>query len=181
MMEYNKAKLIADTLRAELLPFCNVLEIAGALRRRDSEVADIEFVAIPRFEVRETGQRQLDGMDVVVRYNILFEWLNENQPVVMGGTRYVGWCVLDLGEIRASIFTAEIATWGYLFLARTGPLEFMHNVIGRLRNTGIMPRAAGAGLQNSAGVQIAVPSESAVFEMCGAEYVVPWERGGAGL
>ena len=48
IMEYSKAILIAEKVKAELAPHCERIEIAGSLRRKKEFVGDIEIVAIPK-------------------------------------------------------------------------------------------------------------------------------------
>ncbi|MES1181962.1 MAG: hypothetical protein ABUL44_04115, partial [Flavobacterium sp.] len=47
-MEYSKAKSIADKAILLLKEHCIRIEIAGSIRRKKSEVKDIEIVAIPK-------------------------------------------------------------------------------------------------------------------------------------
>ena len=61
-MNLAQAELIARALVAELEPYTERLEVAGSVRRAKAEVKDIELVAIPRYEERESvGQAGLFG------------------------------------------------------------------------------------------------------------------------
>ena len=175
-MQLKEAEKIANDLKAELTPYCTVIEIAGAIRRQEQEVPEIELVAIPRFEVRPTGQKKLDGGDATDEHPLLFEWLDANHEIVMGGTPRSDWCILQMDGIRADIITAEMATWGYCFMVRTGPDAFMHSMIRKLRDIGLAPM--GTGLQNSSGDRVATPSEMSIFNLVDREYIEPSKRKG---
>ena len=47
-MELQKAKAIAEELKALLEPVCQRVEIAGSIRRQKPEVGDIELLVIPK-------------------------------------------------------------------------------------------------------------------------------------
>jgi DNA polymerase/3'-5' exonuclease PolX len=47
-MDGAQALAIAERTRAALAPYCDRIEIAGSIRRRNPSVKDIELVAIPR-------------------------------------------------------------------------------------------------------------------------------------
>jgi len=57
-MELNKARKIAETLKAALEGSCERIEIAGSIRRRKLDPVDIELLCIPRFD---------DGVDLFER------------------------------------------------------------------------------------------------------------------
>ncbi len=175
-MQLKEAEQIAQNLKAELAPYCTGIEIAGAIRRQDPEVSEIEFVTIPRFEMQPTGQKTLDGGDERSEHHILFEWLDANHKIIMGGTSKSDWCILQLDGIRADIITAEIGTWGYCFMVRSGPDAFMHSMIRKLREIGLTPM--GTGLQNVSGDRVATPSEMSIFNLVNMEYLKPTERKG---
>lgn len=175
-MELKDAEEIANALKAELAPYCFAIEIAGAIRRQDPEVSEIEFVTIPRFEMRPTGQKQIGGGDVTEEHHLLFEWLDANHAVIMGGVPGNNWCLLQMDGIRVDVFTAELATWGYCFMVRTGPEAFVYSIVKRLRGVGLTPM--GTGLQNASGNRVATPSEMSIFNLVNIEYLKPSERKG---
>lgn len=177
-MQLKEAEKIANDLLAELTPYCVAIEIAGAIRRQDPEMSSIEIVTIPRLEMQPTGQKQLDGGDETTEHHLLFEWLDANHTIVMGGMPRNDWCILQLEDgTKVDIITAEIATWGYSFMVRTGPGEFISPIVKQLRSIGLTPR--GTGLQDVAGNRVSTPSEMAIFKLIDMGYVEPSERKGA--
>ena len=176
-MQLEEARQIANDLIAELAPYCLAIEVAGAIRRQEPEMSAIEIITVPRWEDQPTGQKQLDGGDETVPHHLLFEWLDANYTIIMGGTPQHDWCILQLENgPRVDIITAEVSTWGYCFMVRTGPNEFMHSMVKRLRGLGITP--LGLGLRDATGGRIATPSEQSVFDLVGMGYVDPEERKG---
>lgn len=174
-MRLKDAEKIATDLIAELTPYCLAIEVAGAIRRQEKEVSAIEIITIPRWEDQPTGQKQLGGGDATTPHHLLFEWLEANYTIIMGGTPQRDWCILQLKDgTRVDIITAEISTWGYCFMVRTGPDTFIHSIVKQLRGLGITPM--GLGLRDATGERIATPSEQSVFDLVGMDYVKPEER-----
>lgn len=49
-MKYFEIKLVADNILRELSPYCDVINIAGSIRREKEECKDIEIVCLPKGE-----------------------------------------------------------------------------------------------------------------------------------
>jgi DNA polymerase/3'-5' exonuclease PolX len=53
-MEYKQAKIIADRIYELYEPHCELLHIAGSIRRKKADVKDIEIVCLPKREFTGT-------------------------------------------------------------------------------------------------------------------------------
>lgn len=49
VMELEKAKVIAEDLTSLLAPVCEKIKVAGSIRRRKTQVGDIELLVIPKY------------------------------------------------------------------------------------------------------------------------------------
>ncbi len=107
---------IAEKVLEELRPHCVRCEIAGSIRRRKSEVKDIEIVAIPKpFEV---GLFE-SGIATVVN-----RWQKVKGELPCKYTQRI----LPEG-IKLDLFFAEPENWGLIFAIRTGSAEYSHKVL----------------------------------------------------
>src|SRR5688572_29668173 len=114
-MEYQKAIIIAEKIIEELRPHCYRCEIAGSVRRRRSEVKDIEIVAIPKpFEI---GLLESGIATVVNRWD------------KVKGTLPCRYTQRRLPEgIALDLFFADKTNWGLIYAIRTGSADFSHKV-----------------------------------------------------
>lgn len=129
MIHATQAQRIANEFLEGLQPHCERAEIAGSLRRRVSNVKDIEVVCL--VTVAEEIERDLFEEEIGrEEINMTFEAL----PGIMAAT---GWQIGDKDgdrykqlvhpqtSLRLDLFTvSEIRRWGACFVIRTGPVEF---------------------------------------------------------
>ena len=105
-MKLDQAQEIAEKVKEELAPHCFRIEIAGSIRRRKSEVKDIEIVAIPKpFEV---GLFQ-SGIATVVN-----QWQKVKGELPCKYTQRI----LSEG-IKLDLFFAERGNWGLIYAIRS--------------------------------------------------------------
>jgi DNA polymerase/3'-5' exonuclease PolX len=129
-MELEKALIIADDLVKRLKPFCEIIEIAGSIRRKKSEVKDIELVI-------KTKKIEISDGD-------LFEPKFTLQPIPSFG-RYVNdsnfgkvlkgeytgrYMQIALNEgINLDLFIPAEEDFFRQYAIRTGSSEYSHKVI----------------------------------------------------
>ncbi len=118
---------IANRIKFELLPYCYRCEIAGSVRRRKSEVHDIEIVAIPKdYEVglfpKGVGL-WLAGVDIL-----------KGKPGP--DCRYLQIRLPD--GINLNLFFAKPDTFGYIFLLRSGPSLFSKDFVIKLQQAQLL-------------------------------------------
>jgi DNA polymerase/3'-5' exonuclease PolX len=201
---YAQALEDAEAFRALFPPATYVRwEIAGSLRRRKSEVGDVEHVVIPAFGDVERG----DGLfSTRERTNLLWFHLDSLMRGTAGlekhwygngnrwGEKYRG---VDYRGANHEIFIATVDNWGATLAIRTGPVEFSKRLVtGLLRNhrrnkdgqvwrcrdcptvcpvgTEKCPDCDGTGLIPVEA--ISVPTEELYFELSGIGFVPPERR-----
>lgn len=160
-MKLDQAQEIAEKVKEELAPHCFRIEIAGSIRRRKSEVKDIEIVAIPKpFEV---GLFQ-SGIATVVN-----QWQKVKGELPCKYTQRI----LSEG-IKLDLFFAERGNWGLIYAIRTGSADYSHKV---LANEWVRRGyKSEGGYLTHRGNQVLVPEEKDLFQRLGLEYVDPQLR-----
>lgn len=156
-------------------------EIAGSVRRRKPDVADVEHVVIPAVVEIEVGTglfserklvsalwRRLDELVAAGRlakhwYGNGFRW----------GDRYRG---VDFAGFNHEIFCCTAATWGAILLIRTGPAEFSQRVVSRLKDGGMYRQIEGETIHVASGEPVEVPDERTYLKLAGMPWVEPEAR-----
>jgi len=147
-MKYEEAIEIAEKVKALLLPHCERVEIAGSVRRKKTDVKDIEIVAIPK--PFDTGLFE-SGIATVVN-----KWQKVKGELPCKYTQRI----LPEG-IKLDLFFAERGNWGLIYAIRTGSAEYSHKVLA----TGWVKRGykSEGGYLVANGKQIAVLEEEDLF------------------
>jgi DNA polymerase/3'-5' exonuclease PolX len=112
-MKYEKAIIIANKIKAQLEPHCERIEIAGSIRRKKSEVKDIEIVAIPKPYGTELFE---SGIATIVN-----QWQKVKGELPCKYTQRI----LPEG-IKLDLFFAERDNWGNTYAMRTGSADYSH-------------------------------------------------------
>ncbi|MFH1365915.1 MAG: hypothetical protein ABIG99_00780 [Patescibacteria group bacterium] len=159
---YVEAYEVALGVLEELRPYCERIEIAGSLRRKKTEVGDIEIVAIPK--PYDIGLFQ-NGIALVVN-----QWQKVKGELPCKYSQRI----LSSG-IKLDIFFAEEANWGLVFALRTGSADFSHKILanGWVRN-GF--KSKGGYLFDKDGQKYEVREERDLFRLSGVPYVEPEDR-----
>jgi DNA polymerase/3'-5' exonuclease PolX len=162
-MKYLEAIEIANRLKFQLLPHFDRIEIAGALRRKKTEVHDIELVGIVKdYEMGLFAKGLglwLAGVDIL-----------KGQPGP--DCRYLQ---IRLPEkINLDLFFAKPETWGYIFLLRSGPSLFSKDFVVKLRNRGY--HGEDGAIKNSIGQIIPTADEVDAFRLAGFPFIKPEHR-----
>lgn len=157
-------------------------EIAGSVRRRKPEVADVEHVVIPRFGDVQTGT----GLFALPeRTNLLWFHLDSLMRGMAGlekhwygngnrwGDKYRG---VDFRGFNHEVFTADVANFGSVLLIRTGPADFSERMVTRLRNGGMYRQMDGYVKHVASGEVVPVADEAAYFALLGMRYIEPERR-----
>jgi len=166
---------------AMLTPYCSRLVVAGSLRRRKSEVGDIEILYIPKFTTEPDGlfdskrvnlvDRQLAGLleirTIEKRCNSLGSetWGDRNKLA-----RHVA------SQIPVDFFQASDSNWFNYLVCRTGSAENNTRIASAAQAKGWKWHPYGAGFTDQEGSQVAVQSEQDVFHLAGLPYLEPWQR-----
>jgi DNA polymerase/3'-5' exonuclease PolX len=185
------AVAIAEEVRALLAPACERLEVAGSIRRKRPDVADVELVAVPktapaRLDLFGTavGERDLlhERCERLLEAGTLAHRLGGDGKRAFGPRfkrlRYrglAGALPLDLFSVRAP------AQWGAIFAIRTGSAGFTNRLVAsrvRFPGWGLLP----AGLREregalwAGGSLLETPEEDDFFAALGLEWLPPEQR-----
>ena len=169
-MELQKAKAIAEKIKAILVPACQRVVIAGSIRRQNPEVGDIELLCVPKY---------IDGVDMLdakiqtmIHFDMLGYRLNKLGSKVYGPKNKL--LVHLPSGFGVDLFSTAEDNWGMALFVRTGPREWNIRAMARFRALGMQGHAYG-GI-SAAGKEISCPDEEAVFQCLGWAYVPPWDR-----
>jgi DNA polymerase/3'-5' exonuclease PolX len=167
-----------------LAPFCERIEVAGSIRRRRPDVGDVEIVCVPRFDIRMGGMFE----DEEERVNLQFEAVNRLRSEGVFGDRLDKNGRKSCGEKGQRLtykgFALDVfpvvppAQWGAVFLIRTGPGDFSHNMVTPKHMGGKMPMglAQREGALWDRGVMLETPEEADYFAALGLPYIAPEAR-----
>jgi DNA polymerase/3'-5' exonuclease PolX len=182
-----EALRIAQGIEVLLRPACLRLEIAGSLRRGRAEVGDVELVAIPKTH-REVvdlfGDRthEVDELhDLVARLvdEGVFAARKDARGRLAFGRRYKRLTFPAEGGLQIDLFAVlPPASWGVLFLVRTGPAAFSHRLVTPRHLGGLMPMGykVDAGALWEGGKRLECPEEQDVFDVFRAPWIAPEQR-----
>lgn len=167
------------------------IALAGSVRRRRRQVKDLELVAIPRLYAPPARLALFPGapqdespppqrsrlwnrVDELVATGELQRHppVGERQRAAPWGDRYRK---LIYQGIPVDLFTASEATWGAIFLIRTGPADYSREWVTALRRYGLQ-QAKGQVVEIKSGRQVAVPEERDALALTRWPWSEPWER-----
>ena len=103
---------IAESIRLALAPFCERIEIAGSIRRRCTDVGDVELVLIRRNRDLPQFVRAVEQWERI-----------KGQPTGAYTQRR------HPSGMKVDIFMVTPANWGLILAIRTGSARFSHKVL----------------------------------------------------
>lgn len=181
-MIYDLAYKLARDLADALAPACEVIEIAGGLRRRKPDVHDLELVAIPKSfpivlnllgEPTEQYRPLDDYLTDLVK-------LGRLAPASKNGPRYKQFKVLPSGIFLDLFIVLPPAQWGVIYAIRTGPAHYSHWLVTRQDRGGALPNHLrmkdGAIRPLYDDLVIETPTEESFFEALGIPMPEPADR-----
>ena len=170
-MELERARRIAEELKALLKPACDRIEIAGSIRRRKLEVGDIELLCLPKYVA---GVDQLDReIGALFIQRILEFRLNKLGSRVYGPKNKL-LRHIESG-IGVDIFSTTWENWPVAMVVRTGGKVTNKRIATAALRKGYRFHAYGRGFTTPGG-EIVCRSEQEVFEAVSLPYLEPWER-----
>jgi len=176
----------AQAMIEHMKPLCRRIEIAGSIRRGRDKVKDIEIVAQPitvavgtNLFGESTGHEPADLAEAIKQYNAIEEHPIEYRPVGKDGQERDGrrFKALSVGKAKIPVdlfIVLPPATWGVIFLLRTGSADFNLRIIERAKDLGI--RLNNGRLIDRNGSQIPTLEEKDVFAALRVKYKEPKDR-----
>lgn len=156
-------------------------QIAGSVRRRKFEVADIEHVVIPKFgDIRTTGglfaetvvgNLLWDGVEALLSRGCVSKHIY-GATGNRWGEKYRG---VDFRGFNHEIFCADADNWGAILAIRTGPAKFSQHLVTVIQCRGLQQKD-GYVVYKTSGERYKVPTEESYFAACGVKYLKPEDR-----
>jgi DNA polymerase/3'-5' exonuclease PolX len=184
------AKAICDLIKPateEAQDGARFLKVCGSLRRRKSEVGDVEIVYVPQVTSRalpndllgvSAGEVQMSLVDEVlegmIQAGILAPRLNKLGRQTWGPENKLAVHV-PTGVSVDFFSTSRVAWWGYI-VCRTGSAETNTRIASEARRKGWRWHPTAGHFTDVMGRKVLITSEEDVFHLVGLPYLEPWER-----
>lgn len=165
-MDLVNAKQLANILVDELRPYCDLVEIAGSIRRGKPQVKDIDIVAIPN-DIKMITAGLFDTRGLVDSLADPLSRANRTNGLKRASFTHKG--------APIDIYWATPETWSTLLLIRTGSKEHNIKLCNIAKSKGMHLHASGDGLFSN-GTRIAGDTEESIFEALGIPYLEPQSR-----
>lgn len=191
-MPLEEARAIAEEVKAQIVDACTSVVIAGSIRRRKSEVGDIELVLVPKYAgspglmFAELTENQLElRLRAMAGVGTLIERRKENEDKIAWfkkgkESRYVAATYKEKIGVDFFIILPDRADWyGWHLLLRTGPSDANQLLMTEKRFGGWLPNGmkVADGIIYRNGKPCPVEDEAAFFELWGfKEFVPAYER-----
>ena len=173
------AEVAADSLVRQLEDSCQKITVAGSIRRRRSDVGDIELLCVPKpsgldlFGRQVLGDNQLDRRcRELIEAGILGYRPNRVGAVTFGPQNKL--LVHRPTGIPVDVFSTEASNWGMALVVRTGPAGFNTWMMKRFRQLQMLGHAYGGVSRD--GEELPCPTEELVFELMEWPWVRPEDR-----
>jgi DNA polymerase/3'-5' exonuclease PolX len=192
-MQYIQAKQMADSLIERLQPACERIEFSGALRRKESEVDEINLLALPRLETEIIFEARATRKDT--RVDKLLGTLEETGIINYGKeatTPKQAWFNSKAPPTNKRFWLADPAiavqlylvlppaSWGVRHLFGSGTDDYRHWLVTRKKLGGALPDHCrvkdGAVWDRKTGEKYDTPEEIDFFHLCGLEWKEPESR-----
>jgi DNA polymerase/3'-5' exonuclease PolX len=179
-----QALSLATKIKALLVPVCEVVEIAGSLRREKPFVGDIELVFVPKIVSEPDGL--FDKKPVNLAHRLIDYWLEsgivEKRLAVTG--KISSWSNLNRHAVHKGsgipvdfFCEPDILDFPRSLVVRTGSREFNVELMATAPKVGIEPHAYGVALKKlSDGERVIATDERNFIELCGMKYREPKDR-----
>jgi DNA polymerase/3'-5' exonuclease PolX len=170
-MELEKAKCIAEQIKAVLESSCDRIEICGSIRRCKPYPNDLELLCIPKYSV---GKDMLDAkIQTMIYFDMLGYRLNKLGRKVYGPKNKL--LVHVPSGIGVDIFSTTAECWPVALVVRTGGKVTNQRIATAALRKNYRFHAYGSGFSTPRG-EIICHSERQVFETVGLVYHEPWRR-----
>ena len=155
-MLLSKGQRVADELLEFLRPFCERIEVAGSIRRKKSEVHDVDLVLIPKPLTDVVGTLQQ----------------SMNAKVSKHGLKIA---TLQIEGVGVDVNFATRDNFDALLLFRTGSEYHNERLARKAKRLGLTFSPYGVFTQN--GVRLDDNTEEGIFSVVEEEFREPEERG----
>jgi len=187
-MNYKQAYAVTEWLLDQIRPACEIAEICGSLRRRKADVHDAEIVCKPNTATSrpEWGQKVYKSRLDQILDNLIFDGALFKTKGADKMRQYrIGRLWEAFGfEPPLNPFLFELwicsppASWGILYMIRTGPAAFSKFMVTQASKGGALPDEyhVDKGAVWKGDQRIEIPDEQAYFDLCGMRWREPEKR-----
>lgn len=178
-----EAWAVAERLLEFLTPHCEMITVAGSLRRRKPMVKDIEILFVPTIgkekdpgdllEIERPVYLTERAIAALLETNVLAKRPNIKGSPAWGEKNKLG--VHVASGIAVDLFTASISNWFNYLVCRTGGEQSNIRICNAARARGWKWNPYGVGFSRGKEIH-AVKSEAEVFKFVGLAYQEPWQR-----
>jgi len=160
-LDLTETEKTAAQIKATVETHCELLEVAGSIRRQKSKVHDIDFVVVAKSDTE--WQRINDKLKQL-----------KAKPNCSGNSLIKAFVPRENGLFQVDFYRAKPSTFGILLLVRTGSAEHNMWLAGCAISKGMRIKYSEGLIKD--GVAIAGETEQGVFEALGLPYPLPSER-----
>ena len=160
-LDLTEAQNTAAKVKATVEAHCELIEVAGSIRRQKSKVHDIDFVVVAKSDA--------DWQRINEKLKQL-----KAKPNCSGNSVIKAFVPCENGFFQVDFYRAKPSTFGIHLLVRTGSAEHNMWLAGYAISKGMRIRYSEGLLKDVA--IIAGEDEKGVFEALGLPYPLPSER-----
>ncbi len=160
-LNLSEAETIAAQVKASVETLCDLIEVAGSIRRQKTKVHDIDFVVVSKSDT---------------------DWLKINEklkqlkakPSCAGNSVIKAYIPCQEGLFQVDFYRAKPSTFGIHLLVRTGSADHNMWLAGHALSKGMRLKYSEGLIKD--GVAVAGENEQGVFKALGLPYPLPSER-----
>lgn len=160
-LDLTEAQKIVTPIKTTVEPLCELIEVAGSIRRQKPTVHDIDFVVV--------AKNDGDWLKMSEKLKQL-----KAKPNCSGNSVIKAYVPCQDGFFQVDFYRAQPSTFGILLLVRTGSAEHNMWLAGHAFSKGMRLKYSEGLIKD--GVAVAGENEQGVFEALGLPYPLPSER-----
>jgi len=160
-LDLREAEKTAAKVKATVEALCELIEVAGSIRRQKPTVHDIDFVVVAKSDA--------DWQKINEKLKQL-----KSKPNCAGNSVIKAFVPCQDGYFQVDFYRAQPSTFGILLLVRTGSAEHNMWLAGYALSKGMRIRYSEGLIKD--GIAVAGETEQGVFEALSLLYPLPSER-----
>ncbi len=160
-LDLTQAQKIAASIKTTVEPLCELIEVAGSIRRQKTTVHDIDFVVV--------AKNDADWQKINEKLKQL-----KSKPNCSGNSVIKAFVPCQNGFFQVDFYRAQPSTFGIHLLVRTGSAEHNMWLAAHAFCKGMRLKYSEGLIKDS--VAVAGENETSVFEALGLPYPLPSER-----
>ena len=160
-LHLEEAGKFAETIKAAVKGYCELIEVAGSIRRQKPKVHDIDFVVVAK------SDSDWKAINEVLRRL-------RAKPNCSGNQLIKSYVPIQNGLFQVDFYRAKPETFGIHLLVRTGSAEHNCWLAGYAISKGMRLKYSEGLIQN--GKPIAGADEKSVFEALALPFPQPTQR-----